>query len=364
MAGMSPTAAPPRPSQVTVAAWAAAIASVMLLVSVFDQVSKLHSVDTRDQVTRALTTGSVKGLGITVDEALEVMRWALLVSGAAAVAAAILGIFVLQRNHGARIGLTVAAVPVALTSPFSDSFLGMLVAAATAILWTRPARDWFAGRTPAPAPEAPAPPAPPVVQAAPPVWVPPAGAPGQPPPMAGWGQAPAQAPVQAPYPPQPTASNPFGYYPPAPSAPRPAPTSALPRQLRVACILTWVFTAITGLGYLVLLGVLAADPDALLKVAKDSPGWNDEFSDDLVITAAVAVSIVFLVWCLAAAVLAFLAWRGAGWAWVVLIVSAAVAGLVSVLAFPYSLLHVIAIATSFGMLLSRPTRDWYAAKQR
>ncbi|MCZ4500901.1 MAG: hypothetical protein JWQ74_3456 [Marmoricola sp.] len=360
---MSPTEATPRPSQVTVAAWAAAIASGLLLVSVFDRVSKLHSVDTRDEVTRALASGSVKGLGISVDEALEVMRWALLVSGVAAVAAAILGIYVLQRNHGARIGLSIAAVPVALTSPFSDSFLGMLVAAATVILWTRPARDWFAGRAPAPATSAPsasAPSAPPLPHAgpqappAPAAWVPPSDPAQQPPPMAGWGQPPAGT----------SPANPFGYYPPA-SYGAPAPLLPVgnlgprPRQLRIACILTWVFSSLTGLGYLALLGWIAVDSDGLLKVAKDSPSWDPAFDDDLIITAAVVVGIIFLVWCLSAALLAYLAWRGTSWAWIALVVSTGAAALVSVLAFPYSLPHVIAIAVAFGMLLSRPTRDWF-----
>src|SRR5689334_8333161 len=120
---MSPSETSARPSQVTVAGWAVAIASVMLAVGVFDAMRNLHSVDTREEVTRALSTGSAKGLGISVDDALTAMRWALFVSGAAAAAAAILGVFVLQRNKGARIGLTVAAVPIVLASPISGSFL-------------------------------------------------------------------------------------------------------------------------------------------------------------------------------------------------------------------------------------------------
>src|SRR4051812_26407543 len=99
----------------------------------------LKSVDTRDRLTRALATGWAKELGISVDDALTVIRWGLLVAGAAAAVTGVLGIFVLQRHAHARIALTVAAVPVVLTAPFSGGVLGLMIAAATALLWSRPA---------------------------------------------------------------------------------------------------------------------------------------------------------------------------------------------------------------------------------
>src|SRR5688500_4741894 len=108
--------------------------------------AELRSVETRDEVTSALSSGSMKDLGLSVEQALSIMRGALFVGGVAAAASAILGIFVLQRHTTARIALTVAAVPVVLTSPFSGGFLGLMVGVATGMLWTRPARDWFAGR--------------------------------------------------------------------------------------------------------------------------------------------------------------------------------------------------------------------------
>lgn len=321
-----------RPSQVTFAGWGIAVAALMLVISVFDSMANLKSVDMREQITRGITSGSAKGLGLSVEEATEIMRWSLFVAGFAAVAAGILGVFVLQRNKGARIGLTVAAIPIVLTAPLAGSFLGMFIAAGTTILWTRPARDWFAGRQPA----APSRPEPASVPAAP--WeppTPPAGA--QPPPS----------------------PNPYGYYPPTPHPVLPQAPSARPREVRIGCILTWVFTAITALGYVAVLAAVAIDSPGLIGILQDTPGWDDSFDEDLVITAAVVGSVLFLIWCVAAATLAFLAWRQQRWAWVLLLVSTGAAGLISILGFPFSLLHLTAIAATLGMLLSRPSRDWF-----
>ncbi|HEY0904444.1 MAG TPA: hypothetical protein VGE14_11195, partial [Marmoricola sp.] len=141
---MSSSAPGPRPSQVTIGGWVVAVASAMLVVGVFDTMGDLYSVDTRDDLTRALSTGSAKDLGLSVDDALVATRVALIVAGGAAAMTTILGGFVLRRHAAARVALTVAAVPVVLTSPFSGGILGLLVGSATALLWTRPARDWFA----------------------------------------------------------------------------------------------------------------------------------------------------------------------------------------------------------------------------
>jgi len=373
-----------RPSQVTVAGWGIAIAALMLVVSVYDSMANLYSVDMREEITRAVTTGSAKELGLSVADATEIMRWCLFVAGFAGVAAGILGVFVLQRNKAARIGLTVAAVPIVLTAPIAGSFLGMFIAAGTTILWTRPARDWFAGRQPSapsrpesssvPAQEFPRfpqtghpgdgglPPAAP--------WVPPttpeAPSADAPPPTIGWGQVPPAGPPVAPPPGMPVGApvgppvpNPYGYYPPAPRQTGPRLPSVRPLEVRIACIVTWVFTAITGLAYVAVLAALAIDSQGLVDLLQDSPGWDDSFDEDVVVTAATAGSVVFLLWCVAAATLAFFAWRRMRWAWVLLLISTGVAALVSILAFPFSLPHMSAMAVTLGTLLNRRSRDWF-----
>ena len=73
-----------------------------------------------------------------------------MVTGLCAAASAVLGFFVLQRHRGARIALSIIVVPILLanlvTAPLTGGLLGALIAAATVIMWTGPARDWFAGR--------------------------------------------------------------------------------------------------------------------------------------------------------------------------------------------------------------------------
>jgi hypothetical protein len=139
---------------------------------------------------------------------------------------------------------------------------------------------------------------------------------------------------------------------------------ALPRQIRVACILTWIFAAITALGYLILLATIAVDRQFLIDRVKDNPRWDPAYGENTIVTAAVVVSILFLIWCGAAAVIAVFTWRGERWAWVLHVVSTVIAGAVAVLIFPYTLVHLAAIGSALGMLLSRPSREWITSLRR
>jgi hypothetical protein len=355
---MSSSAPGPRPRQVTVGGWVVAIASAMLVVSVFDSMARLRSVDTRDELTRVLTTGSAKDLGISVADALDVVRAALFVAGTAAAITAILGIFVLQRHAAARIVLTIAAVPLVLTSPFSGGFLPVLVAGGTALLWSRPARDWFAGRAPAPRAVQPTPvqrerpdvgPAHPRAAWAPPTITPPRpdatpGAP-TPSPTPGWGQRVTVPPAW-----------------PAYASPQPAPPAPgeVPKQVRIAAILTWIFSLVTAGLYALIAVALLVDRGDMLKLLRDNPTVRDsKLSDDELVTVIVAVAALIILWCLAACVLAFLAWRRHSWAWILLMVSLGPAFVVELAAFPYSLLHLAAAAISLRMLLMPPVRAWF-----
>ena len=89
-------------------------------------------------------------MGLGVADAIRVIRDLMLVAGGTAAAATVLAVYSLSRHRAARIGLTVAAAIMLLT--VVSGVFGLLVAAATAMLWSRPARDWFAGRAPAPVP--------------------------------------------------------------------------------------------------------------------------------------------------------------------------------------------------------------------
>src|SRR6195952_6049877 len=172
-----------RPRQLTLAGWFVVVASVMLVITVYSTIAGLNSVDTRDRVTDWLSTPTGKGLGLSVTDALSGLRAALMVTGLGAAASGVLGYFVLQRHRGARIALSIVVVPIVLanlvTAPLTGGLLGALIAAATVVLWTGPARDWFAGRPvrqPAVAVrrEEPRPPAPTPPAATPPLATPPA----------------------------------------------------------------------------------------------------------------------------------------------------------------------------------------------
>jgi hypothetical protein len=135
-----------RPSQVTMAGWVAVIASVLLVLTLFEAVGRLHTVQFRDQVEEFLSTPPGSGLGLEFPQIVEILRVLMLFSGAAAAAATVLAVYVLQRHNAARIGFTVAAVVLMLTAPVAGGFLPVMIGFAALLLWSRPARDWFAGR--------------------------------------------------------------------------------------------------------------------------------------------------------------------------------------------------------------------------
>lgn len=351
---MSSSEASARPTQVTFGGWTVVVASALLLLSTFDALSNLQTVDARDQLAEAIDSGNLRGLGVSVAEALTVKRWAIYVAAVAAVVTGILAVFALKRDKIARIGVTVAAVPIILSVPLTGSFLAMLIGAGAVVLWSRPARDWFAGRPiTQPEPKEPKEVKGPeetqrsAADAVPAPWVPhgaePSSGPGQPAPTPGWGGAPA--------------AETWAAAEPVPGRPQ------RPRQVRNACLITWITSGFTALVYLVMLAVIAINQQALIDIVTDNPAWNDSYDEDLIVTAAVVGSIVFLIWCAAIAVIAVFTWRGEQWAWIVHLVSTGMAALVAIVALPVSLVHLAAIGAVFGLLLSRPARTWFTKRQ-
>ncbi|MCW2783920.1 MAG: hypothetical protein JWP74_437 [Marmoricola sp.] len=353
MGRMSQSVEGPRPLQVTVAGGLVAGASAFMVVAVFDALGGLGSVDKRDAIHEAVSTGWAKSLGLSAAQATDVIRAGLYIGVVAAAAAAVLGVFVLQRDRTARIVLSVLAVPIVVTSPFSQTFLGTMIGVGTLTLWMQPGRNWFAGLAPVPLPERPTPlqrhqqlPAPPPM----------------PPPMMPPPVMPPDLPGSPPAPPPP--ASPYGYGPPSPYYPPPVPraTEPVPTQLRIACILVWIFSALTAVGFLVTIGYLALNTDGFMKIARQSPNWNPSYSEHMVVAGALVAGVVFVLWCIGAAGLAVLAMRGATWAWVLLAISTVVASLASLLALPYSLGHLAAMAFCLGKLCSGPTRAWFARR--
>lgn len=242
--------APERPQQVTYAAWAVIAGSLVLLISAYQQISTLHTLDTRTMVER-LINDAPSSLGITVQGWLSALKVIGMISGASAVAAAILGWQTLQRSRPARTVLLVVAVPLVLTGLATGPFFAIAVAVAVVVLWLPVANAWFdprpQGRMQAMS-EVPPPTGPygqqpgqpgPAVPPTPPPYSPPYGQ--------GDGQAPQYQPPAAPYgsPYAPPAGYPYGVVPAGPDR-RPSAVTA-------AAVITLSLSGLSGV-----LGVILA----------------------------------------------------------------------------------------------------------
>ncbi|ROR92674.1 hypothetical protein [Nocardioides aurantiacus] len=413
---MADSSTPARPRQVTTAAGLVIGGSLFLLVSVFDSITRLRSVDTRDSVTEALSSPAGEGLGLSVSQALELMRVGLTVAAVCAAVALVAGVFVLQKHRGARIALTVAAVPLLLTAPLTGGLLGALVAAATAVIWSGPARDWYAGRpvresswggstatrsdsssrTPGSQDDR---------DRARSVDRPGASGVGGPSPSSDAGASGAGGSTAVATLPKvdPDGTSGSGGRPPAThgfGAPRTeqtppawlpqgqdqgqdqgqgrgqdrnatAATRRVPAPLSIACLVTWIFSSTIAAVYTVVTVVLIASPDAVLDPLRESPQWQQALRDaqvpaetveQVLLPSMVIVLVLSILWAVAACVLAYLARRGHNWARWTLVVSAGATFLLAIAAFPVGLVVQLAAAVVIGLLLHAETRDWFARR--
>jgi hypothetical protein len=315
--------APERPRQVTLAAWLIVIGSVLVVLSAFERMSGLHSLETQEAISDFLSQPPGDGLGLTHDGAQSLLRVLALVGGGAAAAAAILGHQVLSRSRSARVALTVLALPLFVGGLAVFGFVSALVVVSVVMLWLQPAKDWFDGVTPAP------PPARVVGTVA--------------------GTTPGR-PFQTPGPPPPLPSR--GY-----------PPATRPASMTGACIITWVACglALCVMGLTVL--VLAATPDLVFdEVKRQDPGFDmGGLSEDEVRRAAFIGCGIAGVWCLAAIGFAVAAFQGLRWGWVAMLASTAAAGVASTLLMVGSLVMVAPLAASavtVGLLLRPESRTW------
>ena len=286
MAGVNePT--PSRPRQVTLAAWLIMVGSVVMVAMVFDRVAGLHTIETQDSVRRFLAEPPADELGLGVDGVITALRIIAMVAAGCATAAAILGYQVLRRSRGARIALTVLAVPLFLAGMVTGGFVSSVVAASAVMLWLQPSRSWFdggpAGSSTAPASAAPV------------------SAPARP-------VAPTDPPVPA-----------------VPAAGASSSARRRPAAVVLACVLTWVFSALTAVAMIASAVAIALRPGLMVdEVHRQNPQLAEQGISDNVITAVTYVmAAAIVIWCLAAVVAAVLVVRRVAWARIVLIVSAA-----------------------------------------
>ena len=327
----------PRPRHTTLAAGLVIGGSVGVVVSVAEQLAGLQSLETRERVTDFLSTSPGDGLGLDVESALGMLRVVFMLLAGCATAAGVLGFHAMRGGTRARIGLSVLAVPIFIGGLATGGFLTSLVAAGTALMWVGPSALWFRGE---PIPE------PASLSASRAEHV-------RPPPAA------TRVPFAQPDPQPDQRVDPST--PPQVGA-APAATTRRPDAVVWACVLTWAFSSITLVVMAASVALMATNPDLVLDelVRQNSDlagGDTTRLTDATYATAAVAGG-----WSLAAMVLAVLAYRRVGWARWGVLSSAAVAGVVCLVAILSSLLLAVPAGACLAtvVLLSRPeVRTWF-----
>lgn len=351
---------PTRPPQVTMAGWIAILGSVFVVVGHFEAVANLRSIETRERVARMVSEPPLEGWGATVEGWLSLLHAVSMVGAASAAAAAILGVWVLRRNHAARIGLTVAAVPLLATGFLTSGFLSTLVAVSVVMLWGRQGRDWFAGKSWVPPtlperrreqpPASPAPPAPPAPASGREPSPSATGSPDVPPPLP-WERA----------------AEPVGGFVVRPQAPQPP---RRPAALVWACALTWSLAGLVAAGCLLSAATVGLAPDVFQE------GWAQEDLDAQTGMSweegrrtMLGAALMFGVWALGAVVLALFTFLGREWARFLLVASASAAGalfLLSLAAGPTGLLLVlpgVACVATVILLLRPDVSAWMRARR-
>ena len=127
------------------AGWMIMGGSVLVVATVFETITSLNTLETREAVSQFLSEPPGEGLGLDVSGALLVLRTVSMVAAGCAAVAAVLGFHVLRRNRSARLGVTVVAIPLFFTGMVTGGFLSSVVAASALLLWLEPARNWFDG---------------------------------------------------------------------------------------------------------------------------------------------------------------------------------------------------------------------------
>jgi hypothetical protein len=364
-----------RPRQTTFAGGMIVLGSVFLLLTVWESVTSLRGIESRESVEEFVSEPPGSDLGLTVEGTLQILRAVATVAGVCAAVAAVLGVYALRGHRPARIGLSVLAVPLFLSGIVAGGFMSSIVAVAIALLWVSPSREWFRGdpipdRTPPVAPR-------------PPVWPPPPPHEGSSDSSAGsatGGQASAGGPpaaaggqagsgVQAGWPGQQTATPDrpaqHGTWPSLPSTPTP---DRRPEGVTLAFVLTLVSAGLvlllTGISVL----VMAVSPDLMWEeVQRQQPDLAEQgVTQGLLQTTTYVMGGFLVLWAAAAIVLAFLTLRRNRGAARALTASAAASAVLCVIGtFASLLLALPAFASIITVAaLRRPeVRAWLAGNR-
>ncbi|MFE6511595.1 hypothetical protein ACFVDI_13945 [Nocardioides sp. NPDC057767] len=353
----------PRPGQATLAGWLIVLGSLLTVVTAWDQIAGLRSLDTRERVEELLAEPPLAGSGIGLDSILTLMHVMALVTGAIAAAAVILGWHVLQRNKQARLALTVIAAPLFFAGMFGGGFWSTLSAVAVVLLWMSPTRDWFDGVAPTkrealdnsdPDQKSYAAPTPPEAPTAPTASTASTTETGS-------ATGPARLSAQQP---------------PPWTGPMARPTTAAPTRrpgaVMAAAVLTWIGAGLTALMMLASAVTATANPDLILdqlhKQAENDPAMRDAvslYTTDIIVASVWIMAVLVALVCVAAGVFAAFAIRRHSWARVALMISAGISALsllLFALAFPPAVVLFGAAVATFSFLLRPEVAAWFRTK--
>jgi hypothetical protein len=354
-----------RPPQVTLASGIVMFASAVALLTAWELVSSLGSLEMQETIASVLADPPFSGTGLDMQAATDLLRIVGIVSAVCACATGILGWYVRRPDRHARLALTLFAVPLFVTGLPAGGLAGSFVAAGAAMLWMPPAREWFAtGKwtPPAPARESEA-------ARRTPFDAPPRDDhPTAPPPAARpFGEPPAGQP--SPYAPQPPYAQQPPYVPHAQQWQQRQLLNARPSAMVAAFVITVVMAG--GLLVLSLLWIALAglSPDFLMRVLEEQqPGLVEEGVTLAQVRSTVfAYAGAFVVWCLLALALAGFAMARRAWARRGLMASAAFSAggcLVFALDVPLVLIPAAAAVATVACLRRVEVRRWFAHTPR
>lgn len=151
----APSGSSRRPREVTFGGTQAIVGGALATTLLIATAQQLYSSEMQDVLVQALDDPRASQVGLTIENARTMAKYAIMVMGVLSVSSLVLGIFVLRRHRASRVALTVlgslVALMMLLAGP-SGWLVTVYIAASLAMLWSGPARAWFAGAPPQPPP--------------------------------------------------------------------------------------------------------------------------------------------------------------------------------------------------------------------
>jgi len=363
------------------AGWMVVLGSVFAVATAFEVVGGARSLGTREAIERFLAEPPGSTMGLEVESVVILLQGTATAAAVIAAMTAVLGFYALRGDRRARTAMAALAVPLFLTGLAVGGFLTSLVAAACALLYASPSREWFDGK-PIPATSfggfgpgqqerksgsgagSPRPDQPsrgPGPDAGQHGGTPPGQHGGTPPGQHGGtppGQ-PADRPYGTPY----TSPSATATQAPWPSAGTPGPQQGRPPSVSVAVALTLVMTSLVLLLSLVGLVAVLAAPDLMIdEMLRARPDLLDQgMTRELVVVTAITTTVAMVIACLLAIGFAVALLTGKKWGATGLLVMCVLTAVFCMLAALSSLLTLLPGVAALLVLTNvrhRDTRAW------